>query len=441
MRTVTLALVLTGCQCGAAEDVGALEVRVGWPGASPDAVEASVLVPVEGAVARLPGADVVVGVAREGGAGITVHMKGQTDLEIAELLARHALDGLTLPEGAGPPVLEQRRRVDRVVEVRELREGEQPAEVAGERARHLMRHGHDARVLSDGTLAQTRLLDAEAVVARGMDPRTLLERLARGESVPELDALSSTHTGEVGAWFRRGATPLAVIERERTALPADGWQVLEADTCVRAAGPEAEVVRGLLPDGAVAGGHAGEVLGWSADPVGADALGALPGIDVLTFPCNDPPTRLALVARTLDADLDIAVADLARWSGSEGVLPVFAGGAPEIAVRVDRERAGALGVDVAQVAVAMRGAEQPDGTRVRWAADDDARALGRLPLVTADGVVVPLQTIASLELSRGPAPVAHVNGRRARLVDVVLAGGVSIESWSPPTDIELIVVR
>jgi multidrug efflux pump subunit AcrB len=113
-------------------------------------------------------------------------------------------------------------------------------------------------------------------------------------------------------------------------------------------------------------------------------------------------------------------------------------GTPEVKVRVDRERAANLGVDVATVANTLQlligglkvstfqeGAEEYE-VRARAAIDyrNDLGALSLMTVPTAGGGTVPLASIVRLEHSRGPSQINRLARQRQVTITANLAPGV-----------------
>ena len=125
--------------------------------------------------------------------------------------------------------------------------------------------------------------------------------------------------------------------------------------------------------------------------------------------------------------------------GAVDVDTSFIAGKPEVQVRIDREKAAALGVSVADIAVTLRtlvsGAavssylergEQYDvnlRAEPEYRADADGLSLVSVP--SARGGTVPLMDVVHLEEATGPSAVNHLNRRRQVLITANNAKGSS----------------
>ena len=134
------------------------------------------------------------------------------------------------------------------------------------------------------------------------------------------------------------------------------------------------------------------------------------------------------VLQELTAEIALIVE---RVEGTREISTSFAHGRPEVHVRLDRERAAALGVTTAQVASAVRTAL--DGnvvTRYRMGgAEYDVRVRGSerlavenlsdlrmLPLLTPRGESIPLGQVADVELGTGPQTIIRENQVRTAYI-------------------------
>jgi HAE1 family hydrophobic/amphiphilic exporter-1 len=148
-------------------------------------------------------------------------------------------------------------------------------------------------------------------------------------------------------------------------------------------------------------------------------------------------------ARELTALAERIAAEVRRVPNAVDVGLSTRGQKPELNVRIDRGVAGVLGVDVAQIAQALRPAfagldvgdwVDPDGeTRdVVVRLSEEARTspddIRRLPiLVTNSGgegrsTMVPLEQVASVEAAVGPAQIDHLNRERVVTVGANVQG-------------------
>jgi multidrug efflux pump subunit AcrB len=181
---------------------------------------------------------------------------------------------------------------------------------------------------------------------------------------------------------------------------------------------------------------------------------ALPGLDVdLEIFENGPPVEAPIAVKVLGPDL-VTLDRLARrveqilrtTDGTENVTNPLAQPKTDLAVRIDRAKAGLLGVPVAEVdrtvLAAMNGL--PLGT-FRDREGEDYDLVVRLPLVDDDGAPrrpglddfdriavasvhggrVPLRQVATLGFEPVPTRIDHVDLERAVSItsDVDLAGG------------------
>ncbi len=172
-------------------------------------------------------------------------------------------------------------------------------------------------------------------------------------------------------------------------------------------------------------------------------LGQVPGVDITVedqdmlsggFGGDAAPINIAVKGDDLEILQEIS-AEVARIvEGVEGTREIstsFAHGRPEVHVRLDRERAAALGVSTAQVASVVR--TSLDGnviTRYRVGGSEyDVRVKGSeilavtdlgnlrmLPLLTPHGQSIPLGQVAEVEMGTGPQTIIRENQVRTAYV-------------------------
>ncbi|MGI5861909.1 MAG: efflux RND transporter permease subunit [Myxococcales bacterium] len=113
---------------------------------------------------------------------------------------------------------------------------------------------------------------------------------------------------------------------------------------------------------------------------------------------------------------------------------------PELRVRLDRQKAASLGLDPQVVAEALKtlvggeivtwyreGDERYDvWLRARLADRDGAATIGRLPLRTRDGSLIPLENVASLSEEKGAPVILRLNGLRQAFISSNPAPGVAL---------------
>lgn len=110
--------------------------------------------------------------------------------------------------------------------------------------------------------------------------------------------------------------------------------------------------------------------------------------------------------------------------GAADVYPEQIGGAPYLDIDIDRAAAARYGTDVAEIQeVIEKGIGEVDLTtaiegrnrfpiRVRYAQEfrRDADAIGKIPIITASGAVVPLAEVAKVQKVEGPSMIQSENG-------------------------------
>lgn len=172
-------------------------------------------------------------------------------------------------------------------------------------------------------------------------------------------------------------------------------------------------------------------------------LKQIPGVDITVqdqdmfsggFSGDAAPINIAIKGDDLDLLQEITLEIAAIVEGVEGTREVstsFAHGRPEVQVRLDRERAAALGISTAQVASAVRasldgrvvtryrvGGSEYD-VRIRGSENlpvSDLGDLRMLPLLTPRGGVVPLGQVAGVEMGTGPRTIIRENQVRTAYV-------------------------
>jgi hydrophobic/amphiphilic exporter-1 (mainly G- bacteria), HAE1 family len=172
-------------------------------------------------------------------------------------------------------------------------------------------------------------------------------------------------------------------------------------------------------------------------------LAEVPGVDITVedqdmfsggFGGDAAPINIAVKGDDLEVLQEIT-AEIARIvegvAGTREVSSSFAHGRPEVHVRLDRERAAALGISTAQVASAVRtslagnvitryrvGGTEYD-VRVRGSeslAVTDLGDLRMLPLLTPYGQSIPLGQVADVEMGTGPQTIIRENQVRTAYV-------------------------
>src|SRR5262249_18708316 len=150
-----------------------------------------------------------------------------------------------------------------------------------------------------------------------------------------------------------------------------------------------------------------------------------------------------VVGKSLDALNEVAeklAAEARRVPGAVDVALSSKGQRPELVVEVDRGLAASLGIDVGQIAQALRIAfagldagdwidpsGEPRDVRVRLAADARQRRidLQKLPLVVpgANGpVTIPLEQVARISEGLAPAQITHLDRQRSITVEANTSG-------------------
>ena len=139
---------------------------------------------------------------------------------------------------------------------------------------------------------------------------------------------------------------------------------------------------------------------------------------------------------TLQRVADQVAASLRETTGSADVRVEQASGLPTLTVSVDRTAAASYGLSAADVSEAVSagigGAEAGrifEGDRrfdVVVRLPDDARndpaALAALPIVSDTGVIVPLSSVARIQVGEGPNQISRENGSRRMVVQANVRG-------------------
>ncbi|MFT4956310.1 MAG: cobalt-zinc-cadmium resistance protein CzcA [Brevundimonas sp.] len=139
---------------------------------------------------------------------------------------------------------------------------------------------------------------------------------------------------------------------------------------------------------------------------------------------------------TLQRVADQVAASLSETPGSADVRVEQASGLPTLTVSVDRFAAASYGLSAADVSeavsVGVGGAEAGrvfEGDRrfdvvVRLpdAARNDPAALAALPVVSPSGVIVPLSSVARIQVAEGPNQISRENGSRRMVVQANVRG-------------------
>lgn len=134
---------------------------------------------------------------------------------------------------------------------------------------------------------------------------------------------------------------------------------------------------------------------------------------------------------------------LAALRGDPAFVDVFSSSAdrlPEVQVRIDRAKAADLGIDARTVAETLRilvggeivsayreGDERYDvWLRAREEDRDGIQAVGRLPLRTRSGGLVPLENVAEIVEAQGPTVILRLDGQRQVMLSANPAPGVPL---------------
>lgn len=434
-------LALTGCQCGTPAARTPVVVRV--TGVEPTVEVLSAYDRALGGlddhrILQVDGEALTAWLRVPGDARLAVR-----DVSAAVSTVSGAPERASVPQVYIPPDLPW-------VEARPVSTWDRAAPVADARVRALSRAAGGAEALTDATVEVTWALSPRAVVDRGLHPDRLFQAFADlPEPAADAILIDDVRLGDVAeatrapagtrGWF--GAKPAGVVRAaDPSVAPDPDWQSVPSETCLIARGPEVEAVRGVLPDEAVVLVR-GDRLEARMNAERAPPADALPDIETLVFPCDAPPERLALVARTPDADLDVAVLSLIQAPATASILPVHPPADPQVELHVDPQRLTAAHVEPVQVLTAMTPVTADGGSAAMgWAGTDDPDGLAAVPVVTDEGVVLPLGALAEIKRVRRDGPLVRVDGREAVLVDVRWAAGTDRTAWAPPSDVEVVPV-
>jgi len=177
-----------------------------------------------------------------------------------------------------------------------------------------------------------------------------------------------------------------------------------------------------------------------------EALASIPGLEVTA---TAPPGfgGSNLLVKVYGDDLDKAREHGSRLKSALQVAPGASnvtfdleGGEPEMSIDVDREQSRLLGLSAAEVASTIstyflgttatmyrEGGEEYDvKVRAPKAVREDLDQLRALPVTTATGQTVPLQTVANIQQSQGLTSIKRENQRRMATVSLDPAEGVAL---------------
>ncbi|MCA3445544.1 MAG: efflux RND transporter permease subunit [Rhodobacter sp.] len=157
---------------------------------------------------------------------------------------------------------------------------------------------------------------------------------------------------------------------------------------------------------------------------------------ILSSSEQDLNTAVALLETALRGDP--ALADIA----SEGALP-----RPEIQITPRNEEAARLGITTAQIAEVIRVATIGDGdaalaklsidnrlipvrVQLNEASQQDLARLGALKVQAANGIAVPLSSVADVRIAEGPSMVDRLNRERRATIGANLPVGVALGTAS-----------
>jgi multidrug efflux pump subunit AcrB len=415
LRSLVVVFLLVACggrKQAASADAGPgaeIAVVVTLAGASPELMETEVIVPVEEALAALPGVRHVRAVAEPGRAEVRAGYGSVIDARAGLGRVRDAVLALAprLPRDADAPV---------VLLVEPGRRGlvtlEDPAEAPvvlrrlGEMVRDRVQAAEgvaSVRLCGGARRERVITIDEARLAAFGLSPSDVLRAVqAQDLALPSGRRAAEPFFAEVVV-AERGGAPVRLAD---VALVADD---AVRDACRATLGGRPVVV---LEIGMRAGAESG--------PLG-DALRAAQAA---------LPAGVTLERLPPDA-ADVAITDTrVRWAPGAWPpeLPASGSPEPEVVVTVDRDRAAALGVSVADAELAVQlatvgvvagkvtdGAERVP-VRMRVAAVTTAGsgrpALDGVRVRAAGGELVPLSAIARVE-ERPPArPILRENRRR-----------------------------
>ncbi|MGQ4879752.1 efflux RND transporter permease subunit [Billgrantia sp. LNSP4103-1] len=232
-----------------------VHVAIGYPGATPEEVERSLLLPMEAALADVDGIDEMTATANEGAGRVSLSLIDGVDVMRAYQEIQQAINAIThLPAAADPPRFSLAGRARSVMSLQ--LHGWVDERLLHDVAEHLRAELQAAPGISRVELADSRereiqvLLDEEAMRRHGLDHRSLATRIAD----EALDLASGRLTTAEGEWLvryqgRRDGT------REFAELPllgtADGGQLRLGDIA-RVVDGFAESDREVLFNGAPA---------------------------------------------------------------------------------------------------------------------------------------------------------------------------------------------
>jgi multidrug efflux pump subunit AcrB len=410
----------------------AVEVAVAWPGASAEEAEATVLRPLETAIAAVPGLRSAEGVARSGEARLVLRFDGADPPLDA---VRAALEGAraALPRDAEPPVL-VRRPGRRAATLWVLR-GRDTDDLRTLRARAeaLVRRG-SAEILAPAAPEVDVRLDPARLAAAGLDLPTVLTALRTTTPAGSLatdapfvvSVRSAPEAGSLGDLVlatRNGAPvylrDVATVDVRTPGVPAAYFDGLPAAVLVATDGvppaADAQVVT---------------VGPFTLDTCAPAALPELSGpvaIARLRVPAAEIPERLrtAAVAAARTAGASLVLVGAGLLSGDAEIVATAAdeAGARAAAARLRAAIGATPGVGGAVLApgearIVVR-SSHPDLEALAGASDRVVAALRARPDVV--DVAVEGATIAP-EVRVEPAPAASALGvRPADLLQVVRA--------------------
>jgi len=121
-------------------DFPTISISVAWEGASPEAVEADVVEPIEEAVVQVEGVRTITSSARQGSATITVELDlaRNVDLALQDVQAKVSAAQRRLPRDIDPPVISKTNPEDQPILWVGL-SGPFPRQLLGDTARYLVR--------------------------------------------------------------------------------------------------------------------------------------------------------------------------------------------------------------------------------------------------------------------------------------------------------------